>query len=65
MKESVEKYRNMKNISKIINQHLKSRKNHTGRCKKRVSFRVKEEFANMDTEVEVKNGWKDNIEWKL
>lgn len=57
MKESVEKYRNMKNISKIINQRLKSRKNHTGRGKKRVSSRVKKEFANMDADVEVKKGW--------
>jgi hypothetical protein len=61
----MKKYGSTKNISKVINQRLKSRKNHTGRGKKRLYFRVKKEFANMDTEVEVKNGWKDNIEWKL
>jgi len=55
VKESVEKYGSTKNISKIINQRLKSRKSHTGCGKKRLSFRVKEEFANLDADVEIKN----------
>ncbi|MHB8360644.1 MAG: hypothetical protein ACYDAO_09075 [Thermoplasmataceae archaeon] len=64
VKESVEKYGSTKNISRIINQRLRIRKVRIERSKKRLSFKVRNELASLDADLEIKKGWESNAEWK-
>jgi hypothetical protein len=64
VKESVEKYGSTKKISKIVNERLRASRMHTNTGKKRISFTVKEKFANLNADLEIKRGWEDRIKWK-
>jgi len=58
VKESIEKYGNTKNISRIINQHLKNKNFDTEKYRKRIAFKVREDLAILDADKEIKKGWK-------
>ena len=64
VKESVEKYGSTKNISKIINQRLRIRRVPKEQGKKRLSYKVRNELANLDADREIKKGWESNTKWK-
>ena len=57
VKESIEKYGSTKNISKIINERLMNQRSSTKKGKKRVTFRVKKELAELNADQEIRAGW--------
>ena len=60
VKDSVEKYGSTRNISKIINQLLKENMGDIKKPVKRISFKVKEEFASLDADNSIKKIWGGN-----
>ncbi|MGP6208051.1 hypothetical protein ACNF42_08515 [Cuniculiplasma sp. SKW3] len=60
VKESIEKYGSTKNISKIINQHLRGRMNYKGKRKSRITFKVSENLSSLDADSEIRAGWEEN-----
>ncbi len=58
VKESIEKYGSTKNISRIINQRLRNKNSNTEKDRKRITFKVREDLANLDADKEIKKGWK-------
>ncbi len=57
VKESIEKYGSTRNMSKIINQRLRSRKSDAGKSGKRIVFKVREDLALLDADNEIRKGW--------
>ena len=62
VRESIEKYGSTKNLSRIINQRLRSRINSTGKPRERITFRVKENLSSLDADKEIRKGWKESTE---
>ena len=60
VKESIEKYGSTRNMSKIINQRLRSRKSDAGKSGKRIVFKVREDLALLDADSEIRKGWEGN-----
>ena len=60
IKESIEKYGSTKNMSKIINQRLRSRMNTTGNRKVRITFKVKEAHSSLVADSEIRGGWEES-----
>jgi hypothetical protein len=57
VKESIEKYGSTRNMSKIINQRLRSRKSDAGKSGKRIVFKVREDLALLDADNEIRKSW--------
>ena len=57
VKESIEKYGSIKNISKIINQRLRNKKTDARKSGKRIVFKVREDLASLDADNEIRKGW--------
>ena len=64
VKESIEKYGSTKHISMLINQRLRSSSKVQERTKKRLTFKVEDEFANLNPDAEIRKGWEGNVDWK-
>lgn len=62
VKESVEKYGSTRDMSKIINQRLRNKKNDAGKSGKRITFKVREDLASLDADNEIRNGWGERSE---
>lgn len=60
VKESIEKFGSTKNISKIINQHLRGRINPTEKRKSRISFKTSEDLSSLEADSEIRAGWDEN-----
>ena len=60
IKESIEKYGSTKNMSKIINQQLRSRMNTTGNRKVRITFKAKEALSSLVADSEIRGGWEES-----
>ena len=60
IKESIEKYGSTKNMSKIINQRLRNRRNTTGKRKVRITFKAKENLSSLDADEEIREGWEES-----
>jgi hypothetical protein len=60
VKESIEKYGSTRNMSKIINQRLRSRKSDAGKSGKRIVFKVREDLALLDADNEIRKSWEGN-----
>jgi hypothetical protein len=45
-------------MSKIINKHPGNKKYNAGKGRKRITFNVKEDFATLDADKEIKKVWK-------
>ena len=60
IKESIEKYGSTKNMSKIINQRLRSRMNTTGNRKVRITFKAKEALSSLVADSEIRGGWEES-----
>ncbi|MHB1812508.1 MAG: hypothetical protein ACYCPR_08890 [Thermoplasmataceae archaeon] len=62
VRESIEKYGSTKNLSRIINQRLRSRINSTGKPRERITFRAKENLSSLDADNEIRKGWEESTE---
>ena len=60
IKESIEKYGSTKNMSKIINQRLRSRMNTTGNRKVRITFKAKDALSSLVADSEIRGGWEES-----
>ena len=60
VKESIEKYGSTRNMSKIINQRLRTKINSTGKSKRRITFKVKENLSSLDADSEIRKGWEES-----
>ena len=60
IKESIEKYGSTKNMSRIINQRLRSHMNPTGKRKARITFKAKENLSSLDADSEIGRGWEES-----
>ena len=60
VKESIEKYGSTRNMSKIINQRLRTKINSTGKRKKRITFKAKENLSSLDADSEIRKGWEES-----
>ena len=60
VKESIEKYGSTRNMSKIINQRLRSRINSTGKRRGRITFKAKENLSSLDADNEIREGWEES-----
>ncbi len=60
VRESIEKYGSTKNLSRIINQRLRSRINSTGKPRERITFRAKENLSSLDADNEIRKGWEES-----
>ena len=60
IKESIEKYGSTKNMSKIINQRLRTRMNTTGNRKVRITFKAKEALSSLVADSEIRGGWEES-----
>ena len=60
VKESIEKYGSTRNMSKIINQRLRAKINSTGKRKRRITFKVKENQSSLDADSEIRKGWEES-----
>ena len=62
VRESIEKYGSTKNLSRIINQRLRSRINSTCKPRERITFRAKENLSSLDADNEIRKGWEESTE---
>ena len=62
VRESIEKYGSTRNMSKIINQRLRSRINSTGKPRVRITFKAKENLSSLDADKEIRKGWEESTE---
>ncbi|MCL4348338.1 MAG: hypothetical protein M1159_04485 [Candidatus Thermoplasmatota archaeon] len=60
IKESIEKYGSTKNMSKIINQRLRTRMNTTGNRKVRITFKAKDALSSLVADSEIRGGWEES-----
>ncbi|MHB1471314.1 MAG: hypothetical protein ACYCSA_09375 [Thermoplasmataceae archaeon] len=60
VRESIEKYGSTRNMSKIINQRLRSRINSTGKPRERITFRAKENLSSLDADNEIRKRWEES-----
>ena len=60
IKESIEKYGSTKNMSKIINQRLRSTMNTTGNRKVRITFKAKDALSSLVADSEIRGGWEES-----
>ena len=60
VKESIEKYGSTKNMSKIINQRLRSSKNSRGSSRRRITFQADGDLSSLDADNEIRKGWQES-----